>query len=183
MITARKAGSFTITAKAGPLSGSSPLTITDATANDWSDGDQRYNNGVVIERGHRDGGAEGGGGGGDKGEGRPAPNKQASCTNCHGDTSRMDVQHTPMQTAGYSDQQLIDIFTKAKKPEGVEQRIMPLEKWQRIHQWDVPVNVQKGIVVYLRSLEPKSQGPTDWGGKGKGGQGKGQGNGSGNGAQ
>lgn len=94
----------------------------------------------------------------------------------------MDVQHTPMQTAGYSDDELIDIFTKAKKPDGVPQRIMPLDKWQKIHQWDVPENVRKGIVVYLRSLEPKSQGVTDWGGHGKGGHGgDGSGGGGGNG--
>jgi len=169
MITVRKAGDFTLTAKAGSLKGTAPIHITEASADDWSDGDKRYNDGVVIQRGHRDGGAEGGGGGG--GGGYPAPDKQAACTNCHGDGSRMDVQHTPMQTAGYSDQDLINIFTKAQKPQGVPQRIMPLDKWQKIHQWDVPENVQKGIIVYLRSLEPKSQGVTDWGGHGKGGKG------------
>lgn len=161
MITVHKAGTFTITAKAGSLSGSAELNVTDATPDDWNDGNARYNDGVVIQRGgHHDGG--GGGGGADGGW--PAPDKQAACTNCHGEGSRMDVEHTPMQTGGYSDQQLIDIFTKAKKPDGVPQRIMPLDRWQKIHQWDVPENVQKGLVVYLRSLEPKSQGPTDWGG-------------------
>ena len=29
-----------------------------------------------------------------------------------------DVEHTPTQTGGYSDDQLVDIFTNAKKPDG-----------------------------------------------------------------
>ncbi len=167
MITIKKAGTFTITAKSGSLTGTAPLTVTSATADDWESGNQRYNNGVVISyKGNHD-----------KEDGAPPQDKsQASCTNCHGDTSKMDVQHTPMQTGGYSDDELITIFTKGKKPDGVPQRIMPADKWSAIHQWSMPDDATKGVVVYLRSLEPKSQGVVDFQGPPRGGKDGGGGN-------
>jgi hypothetical protein len=161
MITVRKSGTTTIRAQSGSLAGSAPLTITEATPDDWQSGSARYNDGVIIMHGQH---GEGGGGG-------MGPNQQAACTNCHGDGSKMDVQHTPMQTAGYSDDDLVNIFTKGEKPQGVPQRIMPFDKWHQIHQWAMPEDAVKGVVVYLRSLEPKSQGVTDWGGHGPGGGG------------
>jgi hypothetical protein len=171
MITMRKAGSVTITAKSGSLSGTATVDITQATPDDWESGNQRYNNGVIIMRGDRD--HDGGGGGGDGGGGGFG-NKQAACTNCHGDTSKMDVQHTPMQTGGYTDDELITIFTQGKKPDGVPQRIMKADQWQRIHTWAMPDDAKKGVVIYLRSLEPKTQGPTiDFGGRGQHGDGGG----------
>ena len=165
MVTTRKAGTVTITAKNGSLAGSTELTITEATAEEWEAGNARYNNGIVLKRGER---RDGGGGGWDA-----APNperQQAACTNCHA-KGKEDVEHTPMQTGGYSDEELVDIFTKGKKPAGAEQRIMPLERWQKIHQWTMDELAVKGLVVYLRSLEPKSQGPIDFGGRGGGGKG------------
>jgi len=175
MITVRKAGTVAIRAKAGSLAGEAILTITQSKDNEWEAGNQRYNNGVVLERGKRDGGSGEGGGGG--GGGASDPNKaQASCTNCHGsaggDESK-DVEHTPMQTAGYSDAELITIFTKGEKPAGVPQRVMMSKsRWSKIHQWAMDEFAVKGVVVYLRSMEPKSQGPVDFGGKGKDGKGK-----------
>ncbi|MDB4995176.1 MAG: hypothetical protein JWM74_2608 [Myxococcaceae bacterium] len=162
MITMRKAGSVTLKAQSGSLAGTAKLTIEEATPDDWESGNARYNNGIVLPpRGKRDGGrGEAGEGGG----GNPEA-KQAACTNCHGSS---DVQHTPMQTGGYTDDELIAIFTKGEKPEGVEQRIMPYEQWHRIHQWAMNEDATKGVVIYLRSLEPKSQGAVDWGGRGGG---------------
>jgi len=172
MITMKKAGSTTLTAKSGSLSGTATIDITQATPDDWESGNQRYNNGVIIMRGDHD--RDGGGGGGPPDGGWTGPNKQAACTNCHGDTSRMDVQHTPMQTGGYTDDELITIFTQGRKPDGVPQRIMKAEQWQKIHTWEMPDDAKKGVVVYLRSLEPKEQGPTvDFGGHGQHGDGGG----------
>jgi cytochrome c553 len=175
MITVRKPGTVTIKAKAGSLVGEAPLTVTAAGAGEWEAGNQRYNNGVVLKRGGRpDGGSQGGASGG-----APDPERQqASCTNCHGsgggDESH-DVQHTPMQTAGYTDAELVSIFTKGKKPAGVEQRIMSAERWSRIHQWSMDEFAVKGLVVYLRTLEPRSQGTVDFGGRGPKGKDKGKG--------
>jgi len=178
MITVRKAGTVKVIAKAGGLEGSADLVVTEAKDGEWEAGNERYNNGVVLKRGER---RRGDGGG-------PPPadpsRKQASCTNCHsgaGAGENADVEHTPMQTAGYSDQELIDIFTKGKKPAGVKQRVMTNKNmWSKIHQWEMDEFAVKGIVVYLRSLEPKSQGDVDFGGFG-GGRGKGGGGGGGGG--
>lgn len=161
LITVRKAGKTNIVAKAGGLVGKAPLEVTEAEADDWKNGNDRYNNGVTWKRG-------GGGGGGDAGGGgrRQPPDPNMACTNCHAAGKSDPVQHTPMQTAGYTDDEIIAIFTKGKKPEGVAQRIMPVEKWSKIHQWKMEPEETKGLVVYLRSLEPKSQGPVDFGGRG-----------------
>jgi len=170
MISVLKAGTVDIIAKAGSVSGKAPLTITESQDNEWEAGNQRYNNGTVLQRpakGDRDGG---GGGGGDGGGGGFFKDKQLSCTNCHGagaDKGSGDVEHTPTQTAGYSDEELITIFTKGQKPAGVPQRVMmDKARWSKLHQWQMDEYAVKGIVVYLRSLEPKSQGDVDFGGRG-----------------
>lgn len=116
-------------------------------------------------------------------------NAEAACTSCHLPEGAMagsgvmmnqiDVEHTPQQTAGYSDQDLIDIFTMAKKPMGAPYRVVNgggfLSDTQaqgiyaRFHTWDVKPETQKAVVAYLRSLTPKSQPNIDFGGLLRGG--------------
>jgi hypothetical protein len=45
---------------------------------------------------------------------------------------------------------------------------MPLESWSKIHKWQMTPEQANGMVTYLRSIEPESQGPTDFGGRGGG---------------
>ncbi len=179
MITVRKAGTVTIIAKAGALKGEAPLEITASKDDEWNAGSERYNKGTVLTRGKRDGD----GGGGDGGGGGGWKDKQLSCTNCHANTSgaaNKDIEHTPMQTAGYSDEELITIFTKGEKPAGIPQRVMmKKEAWSKLHRWEMDEFAVKGLVVYLRALEPKSQGDVDFGGRGPKGDGKGGGGGGG----
>lgn len=164
IITVRKAGKTNIIAKAGGLKGVAPLEVTEASAEDWKNGNERYNNGVTWKRGEGSRG-DGGAGGGRRGP----PDPTLACTNCHAAGKQDPVQHTPMQTAGFTDDELKEIFTKGKKPDGVEQRIMKAERWAKIHQWKMEPEEEKGIIVYLRSLEPAKQGPTDFGGGRRGG--------------
>jgi hypothetical protein len=158
MITMQKAGNVNIIASAGTLCGSAPLTITAATPDDWMAGSARYNEGVDITRlgmvlgrpgmGNTDAGADGG--------------TDAKCTSCHGDTASMGpfktVQHTPEQTGGFSDDDLIGIFEHGMVPKGgyFDTSIVPLTVWQAFHKWDVG-GAEKGLVVYLRSLTPAAQ--------------------------
>lgn len=116
--------------------------------------------------------------------GAPGINKTAACTNCHNSGGGgSDVEHTPMQTGGYSDDDLINIFANGKKPAGVEQRLMPADRWSKIHPWEMSAEEKKGIIVYLRSLTPKSQGALDFGGpRGGGGGGRRDGGAPGGGA-
>jgi hypothetical protein len=149
MVTTRKAGKVTINADSGSLCGSTELTITEAAPNLKQIGSDRYNNGVPVTF---DGG------------------RTPACTNCHGATQAtmfFDVQHTPQQTGGYSDEDLINIFTKGQKPPGGGCRVIsPCSIWSSFHKWDVTDEEAKGLVVYLRSIEPAPQGAIDFGGGG-----------------
>jgi hypothetical protein len=89
----------------------------------------------------------------------------AACTNCHG-SGRNDVEHTPAQIGGFSDEQVIAIFTEGRKPPGVKNRVIDFEAWSPIHRWMMDEEEKKGIVVYLRSLEPQSHGTADFAGEG-----------------
>jgi hypothetical protein len=166
MITMQKAGNVNIVASAGSLCGVAPLSITDATPADWMAGSDRYNNGVVLNRlpvggrGRPDAGTDGG--------------VDAKCTDCHGDTAAgpfKTVQHTPEQTGGFSDADLINIFQNATVPKGgyFDTTIVSYAVWQSFHKWDVGDSA-KGLVVYLRSLTPAAQtGAANFGGRFDGG--------------
>jgi hypothetical protein len=168
MITMQKAGNVDIIASAGSLCGIAHLSITAATPDDWQAGSDRYNNGVVLNRlpigGGRmqpDAGADGG--------------IQAKCTDCHGDTAASGpfktVQHTPEQTGGFSDADLINIFEHGMVPQGgyFDTSIVSYMVWQAFHKWDVG-DSEKGLVIYLRSLTPAAQtGAANFGGRFDGG--------------
>lgn len=161
LITTRKPGTVQIIARAGALSGSSELHITDATPADWELGETRYNNEIPFPMINiPDGGLAGPDGGY---AGVEIPN-DLSCRNCHGaGAMALDVEHTPQQTGGYSDEDLVSIFTMGLKPPGATFHTpFPEFLYQRFHTWDATEEEQKGLVVYLRSLEPKTQGPLDF---------------------
>jgi hypothetical protein len=117
----------------------------------------------------------------------PMRDPESACTFCHkpagapsaggGPLDRIDVEHTPQQTGGYSDEEIIAIFTEAKKPEGSKWNVLPAAFapiiYPTFHKWNVEENVKKGIVAYLRQLEPASQGEIDFSGFGRGGLGGG----------
>ena len=158
MMTTKKAGQVTITATAGGITGSASLTVASTTSDLWDIGNKRYNNGIVPPpRDH------------DAGWGAPMDGgvrMMQACANCHANGAQ-DIEHTPEQTAGYSDADLIMIMTQGMKPAGVPQRIMPFDRWHMIHQWVMTDDEKNGLVVYLRALMPESQGPVvDWGGHG-----------------
>jgi hypothetical protein len=153
MLSARKAGKVTVLAKAVGGCGTSELTITSATAEDWSAGNMRYNNGIklngnVTGRGRADAGP---------------PMTDIACTNCHGPTAITmqfrTVAHTPEQTGGFSDEELVNIFTMGMVPRRgyFDSSIVSYNSWQMFHRWEMSPAEAKGVVVYLRSLTPQSQ--------------------------
>ncbi|HTA20894.1 MAG TPA: hypothetical protein VK989_16485 [Polyangia bacterium] len=157
MITTQKAGTVQIYAQAGGLCGVAPLTITAATSQQWEQGSMRYNSGIIIDNlGQTRKMAEGG--------------VDAECTSCHGDTASAGpfktVQHTPEQTGGFSDADLINIFENGMVPTGgyFDTSIVTYAEWQRFHKWDVG-DAAQGVVIYLRSLVPAAQtGAANFGG-------------------
>ncbi|HEY0707600.1 MAG TPA: hypothetical protein VGG33_12435 [Polyangia bacterium] len=145
MIIAKAPGTVTVRAHLGNVSDAIETTITGVTPSTWELGRARYQEGPKIRN--------------------DVPMANAACTNCHG-ANRSDVEHTPAQIGGYTDQELITIFTQGMKPAGVKNRVVPVEQWSPVHRWQMSEEEKLGIVAYLRSLEPQSHGTSDFGGRG-----------------
>lgn len=191
LITVQKSGTVDIIASAGTLCGSSTLTITAATSDDWSAGNARYNDGVVLRNVPGRGGPMGGPANDADGGVDAATPQQAACTNCHGDTATnlmyKTIAHTPEQTGGFSDDQLQNIFRNGMIPDGgyFDPNIVMYSVWQSFHKWDMTDDEAKGIIVYLRALTPQAQTGTssaaNFGGRFDGGMPDGGGRGRGRG--
>jgi hypothetical protein len=138
--------------------------VSAATTDQWTAGNARYNSNVpfypgCVGLGHRV--PEGG-----------CPDAGPACTNCHGPTATStgfnDIAHTPEQTGGFSDQDLIGII-QGNVPDGgyFDPNILPYSAWQQFHHWDdIQGTDQQAMVVYLRSLTPTSQnGSANFGGR------------------
>lgn len=93
-----------------------------------------------------------------------------ACTNCHGPVGNgqlfgmtlfTDVSHTPEQTGGFSDTELVNVFVHGTVPPGgyFDNSIVCYSNWHQIHTWwDINTTAeQTGVVAYLRSLTPKEQ--------------------------
>jgi hypothetical protein len=137
---------------------SAPLTISSVMASDWTIGQKRYNDGISA---HITGPSL---------PGMPSPLEQnpsggPACTNCHGETATTfaykNVSHTPEQTGGFSDSEILDIVLHGTFPNGgknFDWSIVSYPAWHNFHQWtDITADQQKGIVAYLRSLTPAPQ--------------------------
>jgi hypothetical protein len=182
MLTTRMAGTATVTIKdAAGNTGTANLTVTKNDPHDVDIGRERYANGVDAFN-VPDGGT--GSQVPDGGIPNLARNDMGACTFCHipdgqplmgtQEIMRVDVEHTPQQTAGYSDQDLIMIFTEGAKPPGAPYRILngdgalsdqvAARIYGTFHRWSVEPKTRVGIVAYLRSLTPKAQGFIDFGG-------------------
>lgn len=88
--------------------------------------------------------------------------KNSACGNCHNAASMVAFETTPTQVAGYSDQDLIEIFTQGAKPAGgvftssfLRAAPMPDCLYKDFHTWEMTGEEKRGIVWKLRSLTPK----------------------------
>jgi hypothetical protein len=193
MLTMRKAGKTTIVGEADDGTwAKAELTVTEAAPNLYDLGRERYENGVEAfttpEGGFMipdfadsgimfvDGGIVFPDGGFPRFDaGAFMANPESACTFCHkpdgagsggGGLLNIDVEHTPQQIGGYSDDDLLKIFTEGMKPPGVPMRIANTPRlemtWKMTHQWQMEEEAKKGIIVYIRGLEPKTQGPVDF---------------------
>jgi len=157
IITTRKAGKFTITATAGKRKGTVPLNVTAATEEDFARGEARYNNAIMLN--FMPGQIMAGAGG------MFMLDNNVSCKNCHGSGAQfLAVEHTPQQTGGYTDDEIKNIFENGMKPAGAKWGSLPgiMMYYPLFHKWAASAEEYQGLVVYLRSLEPKSQGMLDF---------------------
>jgi len=174
LLTTKSAGTTTVSVEAKTkgrltVAGTAQLQITKAEQADFDSGEARYNNNVAIDFGMLGAGAMGGGGG-------PmsfltAIPRDSSCANCHNNDNGLVVEHTPQQTAGYSDEELIQIFSMGAKPMDAtfnspflkmvpEQFVTRL--YTALHTWDIAPEVAKGVVFKLRSIPPRTQEEVDF---------------------
>ncbi len=144
MVVVKAAGTVTVGATLGDQKATSVLRVTEASPQLWEIGRRRYVEGGLIRNDVAD----------------PA----AACSNCHG-PGKNDVEHTPTQIGGFSDEEVIAIFTEGRKPPGVKNRVVDVAVWSPIHRWMMSEEEKKGVVIYLRSLEPQSQGTSDFAGE------------------
>lgn len=183
MLTTKNAGQTTVTVNVTTESGrkledTATLQIADADDATWAAGESRYNNNVTINLGMFGGTGMGGMGGSppaDPTTGGPPDismliPRDASCANCHNNSSGITVEHTPLQTAGYSDDDLVNIFTQGAKPMDAVfnspfLKNLPAQYqemiYKQLHTWDIAAEVEKGIVFKLRSITPKVQEEVD----------------------
>ena len=175
-LTTKKTGSTLVTLTATTASGTkvraeTKLNIAAANDDDWQKGDMRYSGGANIDFAAMFRGAGGmmpAAGGGVCGlpfNITAALPKDASCTNCHNTAGNaIAVEHTPTQTAGYSDEQLVSIFTQGQKPAGyafnspfLKMLPQPDCVYAMFHTWQIDEETKHGIILKLRSIEPKKQ--------------------------
>jgi hypothetical protein len=159
MITVLAPGEITIAAMTSDmlLGGAATLHVLDATEAEWIAGEARYNNGVdymlpmlsftdLLNPNYVP----------------PEPPDNLACNNCHTTGAKyFEIQHTPTQIAYISDSDLVTIFTKGEKPEGVAWSLIPpnlQHLYVQFHTWEAPQDQQKALIVYLRSLTPVVQG-------------------------
>jgi hypothetical protein len=161
MITTRKAGTARIIARAGSLSGSTMLHITESTDADWNLGKERYTNAAVLMIDRQMAMMQAMQGG----MMITIPD-DLSCKNCHGSGAMaLSVEHTPQQTGGYSDEELVNIFTKGAKPPTAGWKSgIPMQLYMSLHTWSATEEEKRGLVAYIRSLTPATQGQIDFGG-------------------
>jgi hypothetical protein len=166
-LTTKKAGKTTVAVTAKTLAGitvrgEAPLDISEAKQAEWEAGEARYNNGMMITSWRPAMAAQG--------EGicglpvmidLPAT---SACGNCHNPMNAISVEHTPTQTAGYSNDELVSIFTTGAKPAGVtfnspllRNAPMPDCIYKEFHTWEMTDDEKRGIVWKLRSIPPRVQ--------------------------
>ncbi len=159
LIQTLQAGTATINVRSDDgKCGSATLTIDAVTSADWANGNARYNNGIPLDLSAPPTDN-------DASPIEQQPGGPPACTSCHGETATggpfTDVSHTPEQTGGFSDEDLVNLVVHGVFPRGAffDTNIVPYATWQYFHRWsdiDTPEK-QRGIITYLRSLTPVAQ--------------------------
>ena len=64
------------------------------------------------------------------------------------------MSHTPEQTGGFSDDDLLNIILRGDFPDGgfFDSTIVTYAAWHNFHRWaDITTDQQRGIITYLRA--------------------------------
>lgn len=149
MITTKKAGTVKIIARTGRLAGSASLEITSYDPADcalgrmWYEGDIP-DTGIMLP---------------DPGFSPGSPTK-ASCSYCHSEVpGSTSIEYTPMQTGGWSDQEVRQMFDGGIAPDGELNSGGAFRAFHRVALSRAELN---GLLCYLRSIPPGSRGKLDF---------------------
>lgn len=83
-----------------------------------------------------------------------------ACLTCHSQKAiTLRIEDTPMQTSGFSDQELITIITMGKRPDSSLKPEPTSGFWGTSHSWNVTDEEKQGLVAYLRTKPPRSMTP------------------------
>jgi len=159
-VTVKKDGVVTITGTLDGSTGKAKLNIKKYTEEQWKAGQARYSKtdrAVVDPNG-----------------GEPtaitiatpgARNANGACNTCHTSQAQLlKIENGPAQIAGYSDEDLVTIFTMGKKPEGAAMKTqIPAFFWGMFHSWTVSEDEKPGLIAFLRTQSPKANGTIDYG--------------------
>jgi len=161
-LTTKKAGTTVITMIARHVSGPTfrqraALTITMGTPEEWVAGDARFKQGPRVSLLDEFLESEAASCGLADKIGYPST---AACVSCH-DPSGDGLD--PTMTAGYSDDDLIEIVSAGAKPAGgtynsdsLRDLSMPDCVFRAIHSYDFSEEEKRGIVLWLRSISPRT---------------------------
>jgi hypothetical protein len=127
MITALKAGTYTLTAASKGRSVTASVTVTDYAATRYQTGDDRYHNGVNTETADR------------------------ACANCH--QQGLAIDHSPAALATATDQEVGIIISTGVKPGPTVIKI-PMKPGLQ-HKWTADDPTKDGLITYLRALNPR----------------------------
>lgn len=127
MVTALKAGTYTLTATSKGRSAKATITVSDYAPSRYADGKARYDNGDTSKTATR------------------------ACANCH--VNGLAIDHSPAALATASDQEIGIIITTGVKP-GPSVIKIPNEPGTP-HKWTVTATEKDGLVTYLRALDPR----------------------------
>jgi cytochrome c553 len=152
LITVKKDGTTTIRVSLDGETGAAKLTVTKFSEAQWAAGRDRYSKSELALSSPT--------GGSISALLLQDPknrNANGACNTCHTEQAKaLKIENTPTQIAGYSDAELITIFTKGMKPEGVAQRTrVPDFAWGTFHAWEVTEDEKQGLIAYLRTQTPK----------------------------
>ena len=127
MITAQKAGTYTLTAVSKGRSVTASVTVTNYATTRYQTGDDRYHNGVATETAER------------------------ACANCH--QMGLAIDHSPAALATATDQEVGIIISTGVKPGPTVIKIPGKPGLQ--HKWTADDPTKDGLITYLRSLNPR----------------------------
>ena len=162
-----QAGEITVTANLGETTATGKIFVEEATMEEYSLGEDRYNNMVFLELPSADDFMDADGGimmVSDeqrqmfRDDITAMLGQDLSCINCHGPESTLGKEHGPGQVAGWDNDQLIAIMAMGMKPPGSTFALQFLAGFfSMLHTWEGDAATLKGLTVYVRALPVVNQ--------------------------